>query len=335
MKNFAASLIVLLVTLLVCFAGLEFYVRATQSTGENFDIEMWRYAKDLKQVSTISGVGHEHVPDTSGIYMGVPVVINSVGWRDTDYSLEKPDGATRIMMLGDSVTFGWGAPPDAITSNLLEERLNTQDSGRLVEVLNTGVGNTNTAMQVTNFLAKGKDYKPDIVVLNYFINDAEPTPKRKQNWLVDWSYAAVFLAGRIDILKRSFFGTETWLEYYANLYNDDRPGWTAAKAAIKQLIEYCKAEDIKLAIVNYPELHELDPYPFENVNAALQKASSLPVLDLTSSVKDLPPESLWVTKTDAHPNKRAATRFAEAIDNHLKEQFPELLGPVDGNKAAQ
>ena len=119
-----SALATVLISVVIGFGLFEVYTRIFETDGQNFDIEMWRYAKDLKRVSDIPGMGHEHVPGTEGVYMGVPVKINSVGWRDDEHPIEKPAATTRIMMLGDSLTFGWGVPADGVTSNILEQRLN-------------------------------------------------------------------------------------------------------------------------------------------------------------------------------------------------------------------
>jgi hypothetical protein len=295
--------------------------------GANFDIEMWRYARELKQVSSVEGAGHEHVPGKSGVFMGVPVSINSVGWRDDEYSLERTPGVSRIMMLGDSLAFGWGAPPEDVTSYRLEKLLN-QDSERKYEVLNTGIGNTNTVMQTALFLNKGYRYNPDIVVLNYFINDAETTPRRKSSFLVENFYSVVFFSGRYDILKRQFFGKSDWREYYRNLYSDDQPGWLAAKQALKSLSDYCEDQGIELVVVNYPELHELSPYLFKNITNLLKAEAlgmGLPFLDLLPAVSDEEPISLWVTETDAHPNGKAAGLYAAELKKFLAGKFPDII----------
>lgn len=326
--RFIFSVLSILISLVASFALVEAYTRLTQTDGSNFDIEMWRYARELKRESSIPGMGHEHTPGKSGTFMGVPVKINSSGWRDSEHELKKPAQSVRIMMLGDSLTFGWGAPPDGITSNILEKMLNTGQGTRKFEVLNTGIGNTNTSMQTAYFLAEGYRYKPDIVVLNYFINDAEPTPKRRKNWLVEYSYAAVFLAGRFDILKRMYFKGESWLDYYKNLYGDDREGWKQTKQAFNKLASYCQKNNIKLLVAHYPELHQLDPYPFTGVTEklkALSEKSSVPFVDLLPGVKDKKPESLWVTPTDAHPNKIAGEAFAGQIEKALKSHFSDMF----------
>jgi len=329
MRNFFAGLVVLLIALLMGAGALEAFVRIAYSDGSNFDIEMWRYARDLKQVSEIPGVGHEHRPAASGVYMGVPVAINSAGLRDREYAPEKPEGAVRVLMLGDSVTFGWGAPEDGTTSTALERRLNPGDRPARFEVINTGVGNTNTAMQVAYFTNKGFRFQPDVVVLNYFINDAEQTPTKRGNWLTDHSYAAVFLGGRFDILQRIYFGKADWREYYRDLYRPDAAGWRAAESSLAELAAFCRARGIRLMLVNYPELHELADYPFADVTARLAGIAareSLPFLDLLPSIRAEVPTSLWVTPTDSHPNARAAELFAEAIADKLRSTYPELFG---------
>lgn len=328
MKNFVFGLLTVVVSLLVAVGMMELYVRLMHSDGSNFDIEMWRYARELKQVSPIEGGGHEHVPGRSGVFMGVPVAINSVGWRDDEYPVEKTEGVPRIMMLGDSLAFGWGAPPEDVTSYRLEKLLNEQGDGRKYEVLNTGIGNTNTAMQTAVFLNKHYRYKPDIVVLNYFINDAESTPVRRESFFLENFYAAVFVGGRYDLLTRQFFGNTDWRTYYQDLYRDDQPGWLAAKEAFHQLSRYCEEQGIELVVVNYPELHELAPYPFNGVTELVREESERagrPFLDLLPVVADEEPESLWVTPTDAHPNGKAAGLYATELKRFLEKTYPDLI----------
>lgn len=338
MRNFLAGLVVFVITLAIGAAGLELFVRFVYSDGSNFDIEMWRYAKDLKQVSEIPGVGHEHRPGSSGVYMGVPVAINSQGLRDREYPLEKPEGMVRVLMLGDSLMFGWGAPVEGTTSKALERRLNPAGAPPQFEVINTGVGNTNTAMQVAYFVNKGYRFKPDVVLLNYFINDAEETPRKKENWLKDWSYAAVFIAGRLDILQRTYFGKADWQQYYRDLYRPDAPGWRAAQQSIAELAAFCREKGIRLMVVHYPELHQLADYPFTDVTAQLAgiaEREKLPFLDLLPSVRAEEPTSLWVTPEDSHPNAKAAELFSQAIAEKLRTTYAELFGgaPSDAPEA--
>ena len=323
------SAIGLLVGVVLGAIVLELATRYILDDGMNFDLEMWKYARDLKQTSEYAEMGHEHAANRSGIYMGVPVSINSAGLRDRDYPMAKTADFRRIVMLGDSLTFGWGVKVEDTPSKLLEAKLNSQTGGRKFEVINTGVGNYNSSMEVNAFLKNWSALKPDLVILNYFINDAEPTPRRRENSLLERSAAAVYIAAGIDKLKRQYFGKSDWRSYYSGLYSDDAEAWAANKRAIFDLIEYCKNNNIKIMIVNYPELHELNPYPFEQVTAAVKliaDSTTVPFVDLLASVNAFVPETLWVSPTDAHPNKKANEAFADEIARALAIYFPDFVG---------
>ena len=121
---------------------------------------------------------------------------------------------------------------------MLETLLNQSPEASKFEVINTGVGNYNTQMEVAYFLTKGYKLKPDVVVLNYFINDAEPTPQRKRSWLAEHSQAYVVVSSAIDKASRMFFGKSDWQSYYRNLYGDDEPGMDWREGFHREAGEY-------------------------------------------------------------------------------------------------
>ena len=300
----------------------EIFVRTAIDDGMEYNLEMWKYARKLKRVAQDSDQGHQHIPNKSALLMGVEVTINSHGQRNKEVSIEKPSGITRIMMLGDSLTFGWGVSAEETVSAQLENLLNKND--KRFEVINTGIGNTNTEMQVASFLDKGILFSPDIVVLNYFINDAESTPRPTKNILMKYSAAYVFFSLRLGSISRLFFGGKQWQEYYTDLYDENFEGWRRTKASISKLVEYCRLNSIKLVIVSYPELHKLDPYPFELVNNKLGDIAinhKIPFLNLIPSLKVEREENLWVSKQDQHPNGLACKLIAPAIKEVIEKKF--------------
>jgi lysophospholipase L1-like esterase len=65
---------------------------------------------------------------------------NRFGFRERDFVTPKPQGTFRIMVLGDSLTWGAGLAEEERYTNLLESALNREfDHGPKVEVLNFGV----------------------------------------------------------------------------------------------------------------------------------------------------------------------------------------------------
>tara|TARA_A100001037_G_scaffold288225_1_gene298589 strand:- start:346 stop:1131 length:786 start_codon:yes stop_codon:yes gene_type:complete len=252
--------------------------------------------------------------------MGVEIKINSNGLRDNDIPYEKSQSVKRILMLGDSVTLGWGVSEHQTVSSRLERTLN-EELDMPVEVINSGVGNYNTSMEVAYFFSKGFKYEPDIVILNYFINDAEPTPiYQPLGILSKLSYSWIFILGSIDTIARRFFGGQDWKEYYLSLYADDANGWIGTQKSIEKLAQFCLNRNIRLIIVNYPELRQLNGYPFTKINqklALFANRTGAEYLNLLSAVQLRNPQELWVTPADPHPNAAANELFESYLSHYL------------------
>ena len=324
-REFAINSAIMAFALLLAYAAVEAYISYAIDDGMQFDLEMWRYAREIKRQSANPAIGHEHTPNTRAHLMGADVVISSQGLRDRDYPLTPPPGRTRVMILGDSLAFGWGVPGDKTYSKRLEQKLLA--AGHDVEVINTGVGNYNTEMQVAYFLERGAAFQPHHVVLNYFINDAEPTPRYRASVLAENSRAYVYFSSRVDAVMRMVgTGEKTdWRTYYASLYEAPSTGPARVAAAVERLAAYCKERGIKLMLANYPELREPANYPFPQVNEFISRVArenGLPYLDMLPAVRDLLPESLWVTRPDPHPSVAAHEVFANELFRVLQPQLP-------------
>lgn len=299
---------------------LELGVRYVVDDGMRYDLEMWKYARHLKRVSREPGIGHEHRPDARAQLMGVEVAINATGQRDRDFARPKPPGTVRVLMLGDSLTFGWGVRLEDTVAKRLEALLDRDPDARY-EVVNAGVGNYNAAMSSVWMRSRGMTFEPDLVIFNWSFNDAEPTPRREGGGLAEWSYAWVYFAGRYREVARRWLGGEDWRTYYTRLYDPRAEGWESAREELRVLARFCEARGVPLVLVNYPELHRLDPYPLAGVSArvrALARALDLPYLDLLPSLRGRDPATLWVSPGDPHPNARATALMARAIHGFLR-----------------
>jgi hypothetical protein len=262
-REHAIGLLMVLGSLVVGAFCIELFVRAFVDDGMHFDLEMWKYARNLKVISDDPSIGHVHRPNSQMRLMGVDVKINSNGLRDREIPYERTGPARRILMLGDSFTEGWGVPLEQTFSKRIERLY--KERATSAEVINTGVGNYNTIMEVSYFLNEGYKYRPDIVVLNYIPNDAEPTPPHAPpNLALRACYSCVFLLASIDTLLRELSLRPDWEAYYRDLYGDGNArGWIDAKASIGKLAEYCKTHNIRLLVAHLPDLHGFQPYPWQ------------------------------------------------------------------------
>jgi hypothetical protein len=310
------SLGIVLTVLLV----LEIGLRIVFARSSDFAMEMWKYAVQLKQPVDDPEVQFEHVPRAHAVLMGVDIHINAFGMRDVDISVEKPSGVYRIMVLGDSTTLGWGVRFEDTTAKLLEKDLGETNRGssRRVEVLNAGVGNYNTVQEVAWYRRRGRRFGPDLVVLVYFINDAEPLRHDYSGIVLRHSYTIAFLASRIDALLRSAGVRPEWKPYYRSLYDERQPGWPAARGALHALARITHDDGTRLLVAILPELREINrDYPFAEQHKqirAVVEAEGVPVVDLLEGLKGHGPEyTFFVAPSDSHPNRRANLLIASQL----------------------
>jgi hypothetical protein len=90
--------------------------------------------------------------------------INGEGMRDDhDYIIAKPAGTCRILMLGDSFFMGYEVSLEDSLQSRLEQTLH--QNGFPCEVLNLAVSGMGPAESLITFDHTGKQYAPDIVLL--------------------------------------------------------------------------------------------------------------------------------------------------------------------------
>ncbi|HUK73968.1 MAG TPA: SGNH/GDSL hydrolase family protein [Candidatus Bathyarchaeia archaeon] len=320
MRDVWKKLLLLLFSFLIAALLLEIALRVVFYHSLDFSMEMWKYAVNLKRAVPDPNLSFTNLPGGHGFLMGQDVQINSQGLRDREFSLEKPPGVYRILMLGDSTTFGWGVAADETASKILERELNSAHIPGYdrFEVLNAGVGNYDTVQEVTYYKTLGRAFHPDLVVLVYFINDPEPVPRPKNIWLISRSYLVAYLDSRWDGVLRRLGARPDWKAYYSSLYDDNRPGFQACKAALLDLAASTKRDHAKLLVALLPELRQINnDYPFLAAHQKIKdvlRPENVPVVDLIDGLRNHGPESsLWVTPLDDHPSSKAQALIAAQL----------------------
>ncbi|MCZ6594938.1 MAG: SGNH/GDSL hydrolase family protein, partial [Bacteroidetes bacterium] len=95
----------------------------------------------------------------------VELSTNSYGLRDREYPLNKDSDTFRILILGDSYTFGWGVKIERIFPKLVEQDLNLEYTKPRVGVINCGVYGYGTQHQYKFMRKYGYRLKPDLVII--------------------------------------------------------------------------------------------------------------------------------------------------------------------------
>lgn len=211
-------------------------------------------------------LGYVLKPGASANYFDGHISINGLGYRGTDFPREKGD-AFRILVIGDSVTFGQtlfsdGKPWPAVLDDLLNERLQCK---RPLQVINGGV-NGYTIKDGTKLVKRDADWlEPDVVMSMFGITDITlavafldwlqpitlppgvlPEPR---HLYVAWM-AKTAAVKFINIFRKEASETHkyisSWLPYRED---DDKIYTTPQHKEYEALIETTKAMNAKLFIL--------------------------------------------------------------------------------------
>lgn len=316
MREGLANLGLALFSTTVGLVALEGAVRLLNTVRPQYDIEMWRYAVELK-LPTDDDRHHVHRPGGRATIMGHDVRINSAGLRSPEVGYDKPDGVYRILSVGDSFTFGFGVGQEQTFSHLLEGKLNAE--GRHVQVINTGVGNYNTIQQLSYMEIEGHKFEPDHVILNFYLNDGEDVAPYSFNPITQYLQSAVMISGAIIRLKARFASEADYRDVYAQLYDGER--WERYEKVLGGVADFAEERDIPLTVVILADLRDLEHYEFEGVHDRLKDfyaTRDVPVVDTRPGFTNFEPMHYWVAADDPHPNEEAHRIIAQRIFEEIE-----------------
>jgi hypothetical protein len=261
----------------------------------------------------------------------IHIHINAAGQRDDrDLPTEKPVGVFRVVVLGDSFTFGGKVQLERTFSPSLERALGALDRSRRYEVVNLSVPGYNTEQEMLGLKEAGLVYHPDLVIVNYVLNDAGravqlipqhsrlPVEVRrvlKRSDLVQFIYASVkYLQYRLR------GGASRDADKYVEL-SPGTPGWEASRRALAEIARLAATVHAETLVVVWPMLVQLDrDYPHRAKHELVVEACrelGIPVLDLLPTFAGRRASALWAAKDDHHPNGTALGMGAAAVARDL------------------
>jgi lysophospholipase L1-like esterase len=272
-------------------------------------------------------------------------------FRPMHFSYAKPKGVYRILALGDSYTWG-----DKISDyrntwpEVLEARLRQRNFNKICEVLNLGACGFTTVNEYELLNKKGWEFSPDLIILQFTLNDPLPSSSGFvsagedwlnppvtnilpwagiHEWLSSHSYLYGFLNDRWQALNRNRLPHKTFF----SLYKDDFFGWKDCQQAMAKIEASARARGVEVICMIFPTFmpgkYTLATYPYKSLHdkvAKTAKGDGMYVLDLLdtyiSAGKDF---RYWHTlRLNVHPNVEAHRLAAGAIEEYIyknKESF--------------
>ena len=123
MKSALKNVVLVAVVLVVCALLLEAMTRLFVDDGISYELEMWKYATDVKVRDLRPDQGHKHGANRDTSLMSVGVRTNQFGFRGPPIPEKAAPGVARIAFVGDSTTMGWGVAEKDTFANQVIDRL--------------------------------------------------------------------------------------------------------------------------------------------------------------------------------------------------------------------
>ncbi len=257
-------------------------------------------------------MGYAHPKNASYRLGTLNVRLNSRGLRDHEIPFAKPTGERRILVLGDSVAFGWGVDQGETFSDRMEPLLRSR-TGQAWEVINAGVNGYNSEQEATFLAAHGWRYSPDIVIVVFVDNDVDPRlVPNEATWRRHWRWPAS-LPEAVDRLRQlSYLNQVT--QVMARLQPQpagaprpsitEHPRWHEAHAALRRIAAACRERGVPLLVAHLSGdekfLRTLSEY-------------EIAAISLGPAWERVPQDRRRVSRVDAHPAAPVHEAFAELL----------------------
>ena len=245
LKRFAVAFLILLLT-----AGIaELVIRILDPLGMYYFSEGSKYFASMRHNDNYAYI---HTLGYMRRLQGVDVSINSHGLRGPEFDVVKSPGKIRVLILGDSVVFGWGAPQNDIFALQLQHFFDRQ--GLNIEIIPAGVGSWNTRTEYEYLSSTAIDFQPNILVLMIVSNDVElkcegHTEVSKE--LVECgqkkgSINNIFRQIYHGVISRSYL--LSYIQYFVKIrkakeeeiqVTADSPQWEDTRLALDRIVKLC------------------------------------------------------------------------------------------------
>ena len=319
-KKLLSSTLIVFISLLAGFFICELILRVKHKIIINYDIEMWKYAKELKIKVDNRKINHVHVKNKSAILQNIEIKINKFGQRDIEYDNSKLSQFDRsFLIIGSSVAMGWGVEYDKVFSNRLNKK-SLQNNKNWI-FINGGVGNYNTQRYVNNYFENWKDLEFTDIIVHFFVNDTEIIKPAKVNFFTNNFHLGVVVWKLLNSYV-SAFNPEKVEKYYLDRYEDDYEGFIIAKKELLNLSEHCRKNLINCHIILMPDIHKLNPYKLNFINQKMKKVAEdleFQFHDLLGSFEDKDEKTVSNKYGDPHPNAYANSLMSENIFLYLNK----------------
>lgn len=257
------------------------------------------------------------------------VVLNSFGYRDRQFNLEKKPGTYRIYSLGDSYTYGWYINNALLSYPKVLEKLLQERYGQTIEVINASKPGFNLVDEVLRFENQGMLFSPDLVIVG--INIFDILGKDISTKYIDNDFIKNLRIYQLSLGNLERARVSKLIDrQIKDAYKDSSSEILKADTELQKLKSLTESIGAKFVLVIFPSF---DPensdkayqyYQYNNQFKKLGVKNSISVLDLQDNFSNYQDKKgLVLNPTDPHPSIIANNLAANFIFNNF--DFNKLL----------
>lgn len=283
--------------LTVAVGLVELALRMFDPLGLRYEVEFTRYRTQALQFAwdvrppaelDLDGRLYWHKPNLDLDLGSFRLRTNQHGCRGPEIAVPKPAEVFRIVLLGDSVAFGWGVDDEVTFARRLEREWYAAHPRRRLEVVNTALPMYDTNQEEATLRELGLSLQPDLVLLVYVVNDIEPTrdvveqtlrgvdPHPEEDLSIPddfWSWAGArigallpacgkLVALRSDLTARMARRLPPSESYRPERFGKGPRGWPRSQAALLRIAALCREAKVPFVVFDHtlPRLEPLPPF---------------------------------------------------------------------------
>jgi hypothetical protein len=276
----------------------------------------------------------------------VTIAISAQGLRDRLYAYRKHENTFRILVLGDSYTFGWGVEQEETFPKVLERKLNAGITSLMYEVINGGTLGYGIAHQYLFLRKYGYRFTPDLVIMaidlpysiattnRYFSLEGKQLRRNATPCIFSRSRAftryipfASYLRGHSHLFR---YAGVTLLSLYSQ-WTEKEPARSAGeeqtaqhdlqmtKEILRMLRDEVATRGVKFAVVILPKLVSLHGQMWEAMEEFLSREGIIH-LSLQESFAHHAHASALLFASGHRFNARGHRFMAQALEEFLQER---------------
>jgi lysophospholipase L1-like esterase len=240
--------------------------------------------------------------------------INAQGLRDDRPAGPKEPGEKRLLVLGDSVTFGANVRTEEAYPAQMEQDL--RRAGRPWRVFNAGVTSYDAAQEADWLELFGWQLEPDVVAVAFCRNDVFPSDRSNGrlrtatsapvSWLTEHSVVAFYL-------ERGVWYGQARLSSRLGR-QDASPSFEAVEEPYRRLAARARARQVPVVLIVFPTLDLIEGRETDDYSERLQslgKELGWGVIDLDEAFRD-DAAILFLPGDPVHPSAAGYRRAGPA-----------------------